>query len=122
MKNIALSALSIVALLASTAAFAADAPTTPPKGPEHHGAKMFEENDSNKDGAISKDEWQAKGDKMFGEIDANKDGKISQDEMKAHHDLKRAEWQKRKVEAGEKLGDHKDVKATPAAKPETSKH
>jgi hypothetical protein len=62
----------------------------------HH---MFDDTDTNKDGAISKEEWLAKGDKMFSEIDTNKDGKVSQDEMKAHHETKRAEMEKHRAEA-----------------------
>jgi hypothetical protein len=61
---------------------------------KHHG---MQDADTNKDGAISKDEFMAQhqkmADKMFGKMDANKDGKIDQAErdamkekMKEHHD------------------------------------
>ncbi len=60
---------------------------------KHHG---MQDADTNKDGAISRDEFmsshQAMADKMFAKMDANKDGKIDQaerDAMKAkmqeHH-------------------------------------
>ncbi|WP_041948383.1 EF-hand domain-containing protein [Turneriella parva] len=54
------------------------------KGPMH--AKMLEKMDADKDGKISKQEWQAHHDKKFIELDADKDGVISQDEFKAHHE------------------------------------
>ncbi len=53
------------------------------KGPMH--AKMLEKIDTDKDGKISKQEWQAHHDLKFTELDADKDGAISQDEFKAHH-------------------------------------
>ena len=53
------------------------------KGPMH--GKMLEKIDIDKDGKISKQEWQAHHDERFAELDADKDGAISQDEFKAHH-------------------------------------
>jgi uncharacterized membrane protein YebE (DUF533 family) len=60
---------------------------------KHHG---MQDADTNKDGAVSRDEFmtqhQAMADKMFAKMDANKDGKIDQAErdamkekMKEHH-------------------------------------
>jgi Ca2+-binding EF-hand superfamily protein len=50
------------------------------------------DNDTNKDGAISKDEFmsghQARADKKFAMMDANKDGKIDQ----AERDAMKAKW------------------------------
>lgn len=51
----------------------------------------FKALDSNKDGFISKKEFDAEHIKRFKEMDANKDGKLSLAEMQAAHDGKRAE-------------------------------
>lgn len=56
--------------------------------PMHRGpgaATYFEEMDTNKDGAISKKEFDAFHDKHFKEVDANHDGKITREEMQAAH-------------------------------------
>lgn len=47
---------------------------------------MFQMMDTDKDGKVSKQEWQAHHDKRFSELDADKDGFITQEEMKAHHE------------------------------------
>jgi Spy/CpxP family protein refolding chaperone len=104
MKKTTLSAL-VIALAASSAFAAAPVANTTAPAPaekEHHGpgGRMFEENDTNHDGLISKDEWTLKGNKMFAEMDANHDGKLSKEEIKAHYDLKRATRDKKKLESG----------------------
>lgn len=113
MKKMTVSALSLMIALAAGAAFAAEEHAPPAKGDkppheggQHHG-KMFKKTDTNSDGAIGKDEWEAKGDKMFKEMDANGDGKITQDEMKSHHEKKREEWKEKREERKEKMGDVK---------------
>ncbi len=53
------------------------------KGPMH--GKMLEKIDTDKDGKISKQEWQTHHDEKFAELDADKDGAISHDEFKSHH-------------------------------------
>lgn len=124
MKLLPLATLSLFAAFAAGTALAADEKPTAPAGAPHGMGheKMFKETDTDGDGSLSKDEWNAKGDKMFDEIDANHDGKISKDEMKAHHDMKHAEWEKHKAEHQEKMEEHKekvkakaDKKATDAA-------
>lgn len=55
-----------------------------PKGSMH--VKMPEKMDADKDGNISKQEWQNHHDEKFAELDANKDGAISNDEFKSHHE------------------------------------
>ena len=65
-------------------------------GPDHgamhgqpmHGQieqRMFQEADSNSDGAISKNEFNAYQSKHFNKMDANRDGKITHAEMEAGH-------------------------------------
>lgn len=74
MKTFTISALAIVIALSSHLALA-------------HGddwKQEFKKADTNKDGSLSMDEWNAHGKEMFKEIDANKDGKISMDEKEAY--------------------------------------
>ena len=60
----------------------------PMHGQPMHGQieqKMFQEADSNRDGAISKKEFNAYQSKHFNKMDANRDGKITHAEMEAGH-------------------------------------
>lgn len=91
MKPTSLALCGLTIMFATSSALAADAPKTDHKG-DTHPPRHFELTDTNHDGAISKDEWRAKGDTMFAEIDANHDGKLTEDEMKAAHQKRRAEW------------------------------
>lgn len=106
MKKTSISALSLFVAFTATSAFAADSPTPPAGGPVGKPPiqRMFDDRDANNDGAISKEEWTARGDKMFAEIDANKDGKITPEENKAHYEAKRAEMEKRRAEFGKPEG------------------
>lgn len=49
--------------------------------------KHFAEMDTNKDGTISKKEFDAFHNKHFKELDANHDGKVTQEEMQAAHPM-----------------------------------
>jgi Ca2+-binding EF-hand superfamily protein len=80
------------------------------KGEKH--MKMFEAQDTDKDGAISESEFQAFTKKRFDEIDGNKDGKVTKEEAKTHHEAMKAKW-KEKREAMKK--------AKEGAKPEAGK-
>lgn len=74
------------AILAGYAVFAeqpADMPAR--KGPESMPVRMFGAMDSNKDGRISREEWQAHHEQRFTEMDADKDGSVSADELREHH-------------------------------------
>lgn len=78
-KNlIKISLISLVALTCATGAAFANS----------HGHK-FEEQDTNKDGKVSKEESTANAQKRFDEIDTNKDGAITKEELTAHYDKKR---------------------------------
>ena len=60
----------------------------PMRGQPMHGQieqRMFQEADSNSDGAISKKEFNAYQSKHFNKMDANRDGKITHAEMEAGH-------------------------------------
>lgn len=52
---------------------------------DHLSTKVFEEMDANKDGVISKKEFDAYHNKHFKELDANHDGKITIEEFEAGH-------------------------------------
>lgn len=65
-----------------------------PRGPEH----FMEKVDANKDGKVSKEEWNAKGDAMFNESDTNKDGFISKEEAQAFHEKRMEKWKAKKAE------------------------
>jgi hypothetical protein len=66
------------ATLLAAPAFAQDTP--PPPGA---GMAMLDKLDTNKDGAISKDEFNADVATRFAKLDTNSDGKISADERAA---------------------------------------
>lgn len=83
-------------------------------GKKHRGMKMFEEQDANKDGAITEDEFVAFMKKKFTESDGNKDGKVTKEEAKAHYEAKRAEWKAKR----EAMKQAKDAGAKEAPKAE----
>ncbi len=114
MKKMTLYSLSLISAFAATSAFATEAPT-PPVGEKNQAEKKLNENDTNNDGFISRDEWRTKGDQVFGEIDTDKDGKLSKDERKSHHEKKRAEWKERREDRREKMGKMKEKMSERAA-------
>jgi Ca2+-binding EF-hand superfamily protein len=63
---------------------------------KHHDKHGMQDNDTNKDGVISRDEFmsahQARAEKHFAMMDANKDGKIDQ----AEKDAMKAKWKEHK--------------------------
>jgi len=65
-----------------------------PRGPEHFISKI----DADKDGKVSKAEWNAKGDTMFKESDTNSDGYITRDEAQAFHAKRMEKWKAKKAE------------------------
>lgn len=62
------------------------------KGKAHHG-HMFDKLDTDKDGSVTKAEFDAVNAKHFTEMDANSDGKVTKEEadafMKEHHKAKK---------------------------------
>jgi len=84
------------------------------KGPMH--AKMLEKIDTDKDGKISKQEWQTHHDQKFTELDADKDGAISHDEFKAHHQKMMKEHQAKMGMKEDGPGDEKRKHKKPPRK------
>ena len=74
-----------------------------PGGEHRMGMMMLQMADTNKDGAVSRDEFLAAHTKHFDAMDTNHDGKLTKEERKAAHDKMRAMGGKR----GGKMGDHK---------------
>jgi Ca2+-binding EF-hand superfamily protein len=62
----------------------------PMKEGKHH-VKKFEKMDENKDGSVTKAEFDAMHQAHFIKMDQNKDGAVSLDEMKAFHEAMHAE-------------------------------
>ena len=57
-------------------------------GGKKHGAgkkEMFQKMDQNKDGKISKEEWNAFHESRFTELDKNKDGSVTEEELAEFH-------------------------------------
>jgi hypothetical protein len=106
MKKMILSTLGLAMAFTATTAFAAEPAGKPPimtpamtkEFMEQAQKKMFEDNDTDKDGTISKSEWAARGEKAFNGIDANKDGKITLEEMKGPIGKSKADLEKRPAE------------------------
>ena len=76
------SSLMLASLLLSTSALAQSTPAEPAR-PMHHRADPFMGADTNKDGAVSREEAQAQFNKRFDAMDQNKDGKVTPEEMRA---------------------------------------
>lgn len=72
--------------------------------------KMFEKNDSDKDGSISKEEFTASAEKRFSDMDKDGDGSVSKDEAKEHAEKMHEKWKENK----EKLKEGKTEEMPPA--------
>ena len=92
MKRLVLTALS-VALLAGTAATVVAADQKPGR-PHQTGQTYFDKLDTDKDGAVSRDEFMAAQALRFQALDKNKDGAVSKDEYTAgnRNQERRAKW------------------------------
>lgn len=60
--------------------------------------KHFEKMDTNGDGVVSREEFDAKHDEMFSKMDANGDGNVTKEEMKAAHKARMEEHKKKRAE------------------------
>jgi Ca2+-binding EF-hand superfamily protein len=91
--------LAALVTLAPAALLAADGTPNATRGPRGEG-DLFARFDTNKDGALSKDEVANAGHlaKSFDKLDANHDGLISKDEMQAAGEERRAEMKAEAVE------------------------
>ncbi|MGE0668796.1 MAG: EF-hand domain-containing protein [Sphingomonadales bacterium] len=78
----------------------------------HHG-RMIEKLDTDKDGTVSKEEFEAKRAADFAAADADKDGNVSQVELIAFHEKKQAERKaERQKRMYERLDANSDGKVT----------
>ncbi|MGR3316244.1 EF-hand domain-containing protein [Roseovarius indicus] len=94
MKNGFLIASLGAAILAGAATQGAAAGDDMSKG--HHGKRpSFEELDANGDGAVSREEMQARMQARFADADADGDGKITREEMSARMEARQAERRER---------------------------
>lgn len=62
-----------------------------------HGGKIFEMLDTDKDGAVSAAEMQARSEERFTQADADGDGYVTAEEMTKAHEAMRAQWQERRA-------------------------
>ena len=92
MKRLVLSALS-AALLAGTAATVVAADPKPGR-PHQAGQTYFDKLDTDKDGAVNRDEFMAAQTMRFQALDKNKDGAVSKDEYTVgnRNQERRAKW------------------------------
>lgn len=97
-------ALGLAALVLNVTPAMAETAPAPDKKPDEkpYKSRMFEENDTDKDGKVSKQEFLIGSEKRFAEIDTNKDGFLTMDEMKARRDEMRAKMRERMKERAEK--------------------
>ncbi len=69
---------------------------------------MFAEQDANKDGTVSEEEFLNFGKKKFGEIDADHNGQITKEEAQKHHEARREKWKEKRQEMKAKRGEMKE--------------
>lgn len=92
MKKIVL--MTVMGLFVAAPAFAEPGEHHGDKGPRHEKMmeRMFEKNDTDKDGAISKEEFIKSSEERFASMDADGDGKVTKEEAKKHHEEKREKF------------------------------
>jgi Ca2+-binding EF-hand superfamily protein len=91
LKKSLMLAASTVLILGASAYANEGATTTTKKG------TMFEQSDTNSDGAISKEEFLANAEKRFSKIDANNDGKLTKEEFKAHREARKGKMKEKRA-------------------------
>lgn len=124
MRKLKYGLLGTAAVLALAVAVPAVSQAGPGKG--GHGARLFEQTDTNGDGYVSKDEMQAASEKRFAGADADGDGVLTKDEMAAVHGKMRTGGNHRRGDPAERFaaadadGDGKltldEMKAAAAAR------
>jgi len=78
------------------------------KGKHHKGNWMFEKNDTNKDGVISKDEFIANATERFSKMDTDDDGNITKEEAKKHKGEMKEKHKEMRKKHKETKGDEYD--------------
>lgn len=122
-RKIAITALGAALMLSTTASMTIAAPRGgadrdgPRMRPEPMFVHLLKVADTNKDGKITKEEFNARQEALFAEIDADKDGSITPKEMRDYRKTKMDAWraanpkpEKAATEGSEKKaeGDKKD--------------
>lgn len=105
LKTLILGTAIAGSLLTPALARAEDAPAMD-QGPGHHERfdpkKAFEDSDTDKNGALSMEEFLARHKEKFAEIDADKSGSLTPEELKAYGEKMHGMRQERREERREK--------------------
>ena len=93
--------------------------TAPVLAGHHEGGEgkkgMFEKEDTNGDGVVSKAEFLANAEKKFAEKDKDGNGEISQEEAKEHREAKREKMKEMREKMKEKRAERKAEKEATSA-------
>lgn len=104
-------------VMAGAAALAVASPDSSPNSGDArpHRGQLFEATDTNKDGVLSKDEFEARGGEMFSKMDTNKDGIVTKLEMSQAAQKKAAEHAEKRFTRMDSNNDGKITQAEFAA-------
>jgi len=97
----------LLTITAVTLALCGTVAAAPAFADDHGGSSkdrggMFEKNDTNGDGAISKAEFLSHAEEKFADMDADGNGEISKDEAKAKREAMKDKWKEKRQERVEK--------------------
>lgn len=109
-------ALSAMALILSPVAVFADEEEVKhrPENIEKFMERMFDKNDKDGDGVISKEEFLANAEEKFKGMDKDGDGKLTKDEAKSHREEMRDKWKAKK----EQMKQEKQGETVPEGAPQ----
>ncbi len=104
-KFLLVATLAAVPMAFSVAAYADHHEGKKDGKPHHKGKmleKMFDKQDTNQDGVITKEEFMKHAEERFIEMDENNDNEVTKEEAKAYGEKMREKWQQKKQEMKEK--------------------